>query len=572
MQKEEVIANLKLIATLMELKGENSFKIRAFHNACRALESETESLKTIVDENRLTDIKGIGEGIAKKIAEMVLHDKSTWLEDLQNEIPEDLVTMLEIPGLGAKKVRTIYKELGISTLKELKQACVENKIEDLPKFGAKVQQNILTGIETLNKHAGRYLFSYAHAESQKIIQYMRGCSCIDTLEIAGSLRRRKEVTKDIDMLVVASDSETVMQHFVSYPEVEKVIGHGQKKSSIQLRKGLQVDLRVVEQHQFAFALMYFTGSKEHNTEMRSIAKKHGLKLNEYGLFDENEQSAICESEEQVFAKLGLEYVIPELRENLGEIELAQKKQLPKLVSQGDLKGIFHMHTQYSDGKNTVREMAETAQEMGYQYIGITDHSQSLTIANGMKPQAVKEQFAEIDALNKELKDFRIFKGVESDILADGSLDYDDDLLSQFDFIIGSIHGNFKMSESQMTKRVIKAIENPYLTMIGHPTGRLLLKREPYAINMQEIIHAAVENNVVIEINAHPFRLDLDWRWGKLAAEKNLLTSVNPDSHIAEGFHDIYYGIGIARKAWFESERVINTWETEEIEKFFAKNK
>ncbi|WP_372370767.1 DNA polymerase/3'-5' exonuclease PolX [Candidatus Uabimicrobium sp. HlEnr_7] len=570
MQKEQVISTLKHIATLMELKGENSFKIRAFHNACRALEAETESLDIIVKENRLTNIKGIGEGIAKKIVEMVVDNKSTWLEDLQNEVPKDLVKMLGIPGLGSKKIRTMYKELGISTLQDLKQACLDSKIEVLPKFGKKIQENILSGIETLNKHAGKYLFSFAHIESQKIMAYMRECNCIDKLEIAGSLRRRKEITKDIDMLVVASDSETVMQHFVSYPQVEKIIGHGQKKSSIQLRKGLQVDLRVVEEHQFAFALMYFTGSKEHNTQMRSIAKKRGLKLNEYGLFNDKEESSTCSSEEDVFLSLGLQYVIPELRENLGEIELAQKNELPQLISQQDLKGIFHMHTEYSDGKNTVREMAEKAQEMGYKYIGITDHSQSLTVAGGMKPNEVKKQFAEIDALNEEFDSFRIFKGVESDILADGSLDYDEDLLAQFDFIIGSIHGNFKMSEAEMTKRVITAIENPYLTMIGHPTGRLLLKREPYAINMTEVIHAAAENNVVVEINAHPFRLDLDWRWGKLAAEKNLLTSINPDSHIAEGFDDIYYGIGIARKAWFNAERVINTWKIEQVEKFFAK--
>lgn len=570
MQKEQVISNLKHMAILMELKGENSFKVRAFRNACRALEANTEDLKIVASENRLTNIKGIGEGIAKKIAEMVIEDKSTWLDNLQEEVPEDLVKMLEISGLGAKKIRIIYHELNISTIDALEKACHDNLVSQLPKFGQKMQENILKGLDSMRKHAGKYLYSFASYESEKILNYMQACPGITRIEIAGSLRRKKEITKDIDVLVIAPNPEEVMKYFVSYPEVLDVLGHGQKKSSIQITKGLQIDLRVVQENEFPFAWMYFTGSKEHNTEMRSIAKQKGLKLNEYGLFNDDKVSATCKKEKDVFAALGLSYVVPELRENLGEIELAKQGSIKPLVEIEDMQGIFHMHTKYSDGKDSVKKMAMQAIKMGYKYIGITDHSQSLTVANGMKPETVKKQFAEIESLNNDLAPFHIFKGIESDILANGDLDYDDELLAQFDFIIGSVHGNFKMSEVEMTKRVIRAIENPYITMLGHPTGRLLLKRESYAINIPEIIDAAVENNVVIEINAHPFRLDLDWRWGKLAAEKNLLTSINPDSHIFEGLEDIHYGVGIARKAWFEKERVVNTWDLAKIEKFFKK--
>jgi len=564
MDRESVIAILDEIAILLELKGENPFKSRAYSNAARALEADGRDISQLVVSGELGKVNGIGAGLTEKITELVQTGKLAYYLQLKSEIPDGVLEILRVPGMGPKKVRAVYTELGVDSLGSLEYACRENRLVTLPGFGSKTQQKVLEGIERLKKFRERHLLDTALIEAGKLADYIRQSPNATRVEIAGSLRRRRETIKDVDILVTAVNPEAVMNHFVAYPEVETVTGHGETKSSIVLNTGINADLRVVRQDQFAYALHHFTGSREHNTEMRSRARKMGLKMNEYGLFKDDEQPIECADEQSLFQELGLQYIPPELRENTGEIEAAERGEIPTLIEPGDVRGIFHVHSNYSDGSMTLERIAAIGRSLGYEYVGIADHSQSARYAHGLEPERVIEQHREIDEVNKGADGFRLLKGIESDILKDGSLDYSDDILEQFDFVIASVHSNFNLSEREMTERILKALRNPFVTMLGHPTGRLLLAREPYPVDLEAVLECAAENGVAVEINANPHRLDLDWIHCKRAKALGVRIAICPDAHDEEGFEDTAYGVAVARRGWLERSDIINTMALTEV--------
>jgi DNA polymerase (family 10) len=569
MDKNEVAQILEEIGTLLELKGENPFKCRAYHNASRIVGALTTDIKSLVESGELKNIKGIGEGLAEKISELTQTGKLKYYEDLRRSLPEGLVQMLRIQGLGPKRIKVLYDRLGIKTVDQLKEACEKHRLAEIDGFGEKTEENILKGIEMLRKHVDKHLYPEAKEAAERVHAVIRKQKGVLRSEVAGSLRRKKEVIGDIDILVSAkrSTSLALMEVFTSHPDVAEVLAQGETKSSVVLKSGINCDLRVVDDSEYPFALAYFTGSKEHNIEMRSLAKKFGWSLNEYGFseLDAEEKRGKakrivrCKDEEDIFKALGLSFIPPELRENMGEIEAAAKGKIPKLLEEKEIKGTFHCHSTYSDGSNSIEQMAKAARDLGWEYLGIADHSKSAAYAGGLSEARVKEQSREIDELNKKSKDFRIFKGSEVDILPDGTLDYSDKVLASFDYVVASVHSKFKMTEVEMTKRITKALKNKYVTMLGHPTGRLLLSREPYPVDMIKVIDAAADYGKIIEINSHPLRLDLDWRLCKYAKEKGVLIALNPDAHNTDGLKDVLYGVGIARKGWIEKKSVINAW-------------
>lgn len=571
MDKKEVAAILEEIATLLELKGENPFKSRAYSAGARALEALDDDLHAIIDEKRLRDIKGIGAGLAQKIEELVSTGSLVYYEELKRQIPESLRELLRIPGLGPKKIKQLHDQLGITTIGELAYACNENRLKNLPGFGEKSQEKVLQGISFLRKYRNQFLYSTALEAAQSILDKLSGLQQIKRISIAGSIRRRKEIVKDIDILADTSHSSPVMDFFTALPDAGNVIAKGDTKSSILTAAGIQVDLRTVTDREFPFALHHFTGSKEHNIAMRGRAIDMGMKMNEYGLFT-GDRLVACKDEKEIFNALKLDYIPPELREDRGEIEAAEKHHLPRLVEERDVRGTFHAHTTHSDGSCSLQELITEAQQMGYSYLGITEHSQSAAYARGLKPEQLKEQFREIDGINKKLHGFRVFKGTEADILADGGIDYDASLLELCDFVIASVHSHFSQPQAEMTARIVRAVQNPFVTMLGHPTGRLLLSREPYAVDMLKVIDAAAGAGAVIEINAHPQRLDLDWRLCQYARGKKVKVSINPDAHASSGLRDVAFGVNIARKGWLEPADVLNTMQLDVITRFLEKRK
>jgi DNA polymerase (family 10) len=570
MDKEEIIKILKEISVLLELKDENPFKIRAYQNSARALETSDMELNKDLKVEDLTSIKGIGSHIAEKIKTLIDTGSLKYYQELKESVPPGLVEMLAIPTMGPKKIKYLFDHLGISNIGELEYACVENRLVDLPNFGQKTQENILKGIEVLKRFKGKFLYASVIEEAENIHKKIESHKLVKRVSLAGSVRRKKGIVKDIDIVASTDHPEKVMDFFTSLDEAEDIIAKGDTKSSIRLKSGINVDIRTVEDFQYPYALHHFTGSKEHNTAMRTAAKKDNIKMNEYGLF-KNDRSIKCNDEKEIFAFFSMDWIPPELRENFGEIEAAKNKTLPKLIDEKDIKGIFHIHTTYSDGKSSIEQVCQQLIKSGFQYAGISDHSRTASYAGGMKNGDVKKYFNEIESLNRKYPGFKVFKGIESDILLDGSLDYSDDILSGFDFIIAAIHSSFNLSEEQMTERIIKAIENRFTTMIAHPTGRLLLARDAYKVDIARVINAAAENDVDIELNASPFRLDLDWRMCKYAKEKGVKIFINPDAHSINDLNDYKFGVNIARKGWLEKEDVPNTFSAEEIEKYL-KNK
>ncbi len=563
--KKTVINILNEIGLLLELKGESPFKSRAYYNAARTMEVLDDDIEKLIKEDRLKDVKGIGDALNKKLIELITTGKLEYYDNLKASIPEGLIEMLKIPGLGPKKIKTLYEKLDIKTVGELEYACVENRLVELPGFGEKTQKKILEGIQFIKQFSGKHLFMDAYLEATSLKQYLIDSGLIIRCEIAGSLRRKKEIVKDIDILATTESPEKLVDVFTKYEGIRDIVAKGETKTSITLKSGINVDLRVVKDEEYPYALHHFTGSKEHNTAMRHRARQMGIKMNEYGLF-KDDLLVKCRDEEEIFYNLNLSYIPPELRENMGEIEAAEKGLLPVLIEEKDIKGVFHVHTIYSDGANTISEMVNAARDRGYKIIGITDHSKSAFYANGLKEEDVLRQLDEIDELNSKYSDIKILKGIESDILKDGSLDYDEDILRRFDFVIASVHSNFKMSKDDMTERIIKAIKNKYTKIIGHLTGRLLLSRDGYDIDMYKVIDSAAEYGKVIEINSSPYRLDIDWRYIKYAKEKGVKFAICPDAHRIEGLDDIKYGIGIARKGWLEAKDVINTYDFDELNK------
>lgn len=569
--KTQVIEILEQIAAIMELKNENVFKIRAFENAARVLAGHSSDLETLIKTGELETLKGIGKGhIARIIHELFSSGKCREFNILKKGIPESLLDLFNVRGLGAKKIKILYEKLGVKSVGELEYACHENRLRDLKGFGQKTQDNILKNIESRRKSAGQFLIHTAQEESERVKDYLKKQKGILEIEIAGSIRRRKEVVRDIDVLVAAKNPSAIHKALITCPYVKSVIANGETKSSVLLNSGMQCDLRTVTEEEFPAALYYFTGSKEHNVAVRTIAKKKNIKVNEYGLFKGARRFPV-HSEADIFKTLGLHYVPPEMRENTGEIEWAAKSECPVLVEEKDIRGIFHVHTDESDGTAPLEKMVARAQEMGYEYIGISDHSQTAAYAHGLEPARVRKQWKEIDSLRKRFK-IRIFRGIESDILPDGKLDYPDAVLAQFDFVIGSVHSKFNLPVKEMTERMRRAIDNKYITMVGHPTGRLLLTRVGYQIDLPVLLKHAKKCGVAMELNAHPHRLDLDWRVLRDVKNAGVPVVINPDAHSVNGLSVVTYGVGIARKGWLEKKDILNTMPLAQMEKFLKNRK
>ena len=570
MTKNDIADVLSEIAVLMELKGENPFKTRAYQSGARIVEGiEEAELARLVTSGELQTIKGIGEALAQKITELKTTGKLEFYEKLKASIEPGLVDMLQIPGLGPKKIRAIHTQLGLASIEALKAACLEGKVASLDGFGEKSQEKILTGITNREAYSKRHLWWDANEIAQPIVDGLRALPQVKRAEAAGSLRRGLETVGDLDFLVAATEVEPVVNWFTSMRNVVEVTAKGETKASVRFKSGLQADLRLVPLEQFPFALHHFTGSKDHNVQMRQRALERGLSLSEWGLVPaEGEGTAKekadrglsikVEDEEGIFKALGLQYIPPELREGMDEIELAAKNAIPKLVELSDIKGTFHNHTNWSDGQNTLEEMVAAAEKLGWEYIGIADHSKSSVQANGLNEERLLAQIAAIRALNNSKKyKTHIFAGSEVDILPDGALDYENVILEQLDYVVASVHSGFGQDSVTMTKRIVRAIENPYVSMIGHMTGRLLLRREGYRVNIQDVISAALSNRVLIEINAHPLRLDMEWRhWRRIRSAKPVCV-INTDAHNLRDFKHLIAGVNEARKSSLSAADCLN---------------
>ena len=583
MDRVEIAEVLREIGVMLELRGENAFKVRAYSSGGRALENLEEDLGTLIAEKRLDQVSGIGRALAEKIERLFETGELPLHKELKASLPPGLFEMLEVPGLGPKKIKAIYGELGITTLDELAAACREGRVSALEGFGKKSEEKILAGIRNREAYAKRHLWYEAFQVAEPILAGLRSLPGVERAEHAGSLRRCLETVGDLDFIVAAKDVVPVMEWFTAREAVAEVTAFGETKSSVRLEGGLQADLRVVPPDQFAFALHHFTGSKDHNVKMRQRALSLGFSLSEWGLTPEESKPSRKEGrarnpksgapqdpgairdEAALFAFLGLAEIPPELREGLGEIDAAEAGELPRLVEEGDIRGAFHNHTTASDGKNSLAEMAQAAESLGWEYLGIADHSKASFQANGLNEERLTRQLEEIRKFNSDGRSrVHVFAGVECDILPDGRMDLDDSILGQLDYVVASVHSSFSKTEEEMTRRIIRAIEHPSVTMIGHLTGRLLLAREGYRVDHAKIIDAAAANGVVLEINGHPRRLDMDWRYWKRAAAKGVMTSINPDAHETAGLKFVQTGVWTARKGWLTKESVLNTRSLDEV--------
>ena len=571
MTKQDIAAVFEEIGALLELRGDNPFRIRAYLNAARIVDALQEDLGVLIAENRLTEIKGIGADLAAKITELHTTGRLRFHEELKASLPAGLLDMLRIPGFGPKRAKAVYDKLGVDSVEKLEAACQAGQVAALPGFGEKSQQKILDGIRQVRQFASRHHYHKAVAVAEPLREALRALDGVIRCSVAGSLRRCRETIGDVDFLVSAQpqDAPGIIETFATLPGVLNVIARGETKSSVVLQGGIQADLRVVTDDQFAFALNYFTGSKEHNIALRARALKlKKLSLNEYGFSPAHEKeksakelgsSIPCRDEADLYRALALDYIPPELREDMGEIAAAEAGELPKLIEKENLRGTFHVHSTWSDGIESIETMAQAAFDLGLEYIGIADHSKGQRQANGLDEQRLRQQAAEVKKLNAKFakENFRIFFGTECDILPDGSLDFDDQTLALCDFVIAAVHTGFTMDADKMTARICQALAHPRVTMLAHPTGRLLLEREAYAVDMNAVIAAAAKHNKIIEINAHPFRLDMDWRLWKHAKEMGVKCAINPDAHCVGDLQYLALGVNIARKGWLEKKDVIN---------------
>ncbi len=586
MTKNEIADILVEIGTLLELKGENPFKVRAYQTGARALEGiEAEELARLVAAEELKTVKGIGDALAQKIAELYRTGRLEFYEKLKASMAPGLVELLQIPGLGPKKIKVLHDKLGVADIAALTKACLDGRVAALDGFGEKTQEKILAGIKNREAYGRRHLWWEAWETAEPIVHGLRALPQVARAEAAGSLRRGMETVGDLDFIVAASEVTPVVEWFVAMPGVTEVTAKGETKASVRFDSGLQADLRIVPADQFVFALHHFTGSKDHNVQMRQRALARGLSLSEWGLVpaegegtakqkaEDKKLRTAANSEEDLFRALGLHFIPPELREGLGEIEAAEKAAFPALIELKDLRGAFHNHTTASDGGNTLAEMTAAAAALGWEYLGIADHSKSSYQANGLSEERLLKQLEEIAALNAS-KRFKIhvFTGTECDILPDGRLDFDDALLARLDYVVASVHSAFAQDEATMTARIIRALENPRITMLGHLTGRLLLRREGYRVDAAKIIDAAIAHGVVIELNASPWRLDMDWRHWRKAADRGLLCSINPDAHEIAGLSHVRAGINAARKGALGAHDVLNTRSLAQVKKYFAARK
>ena len=583
MDKNQVANILEEVATLLALQeNSNQFEVRAYENAARSVSGLDGNIEQLAREGKLKGTPGLGATMIKRIEEIVESGHLAFLDELRAKTPEVKLAMTRIPGVGPKKINVIYEQLHVNSIAELEQACHDDRVAHLPGFGKKTQDKILQGIAFIAQHSDRYLYPVAEAEAEILRAALATRPEFVRLQIAGSLRRKRETIKDIDMVTSIADDagddvrRDIMNFFTSQPSVDAITGKGETKSSVVLTSGIAMDLRVVSDSQFPYTLHHFSGSREHHITLRRRALSMNMTINDYGLFrgkEPNLELIPCRTEADMYHALGMDYIEPELREDMGEIEAAVHHNLPVLVTDGDIRGILHAHSTWSDGKNSIREMAEACLARGYSYLGITDHSRVAAYAGGLDADALRRQSEEIDHLNEEFAGrLHILKGTECDILKDGSLDFPDEVLATLDFVVASIHSNFNLSMEEQTQRMVRAISNPYTSIIGHPTGRILLERPGYELDMDAVIDAAAHHGVCIEINAHPSRLDLDWRLVKKARDKGIKIPVNPDAHSQDGFDVMRYGINIARKGWLRASDVPNAMDVADLQAFFKAQK
>jgi DNA polymerase (family 10) len=563
MKNLEVAKIFRDIAKILEIKGDNPFRIRAYERAAQNIEGITEDIENFIQEDKLREIPGIGKDLESKIKEIVKTGKSKFYQDLKKTIPEGLLNLLNIPSVGPKTAKLLFDKLKIKSVSDLEQAIKKNKLQGIFGIKEKTIENILKGIEVLKRGKERMTLAQATLVAEEFVNALKKLPEVKKISTAGSLRRQKETVRDIDILMTSDKTEKVMEVFTKIPSVKDVLAEGETKSSVRTKDDVQVDCRVVKDKSFGAALLYFTGSKNFNIKLRQLAIKKGLKINEYGVF--RKQKFICgRTEQEIFKLLDLAYIEPEMREDNGEIALAQKFKLPKLIEKQDLKGDLHAHSLWSDGNNSIEEMAKAAKDLGYSYIAMTDHSQSLKVANGLSVADLRKKQREIEKLNKRLKDFRILYGTEVDIDSGGNIDYKDNILKEFDIVVAAIHGGFKQSKEQLTRRIIKACKNKYVHIIAHPTGKLWGERDAYEIDLDEILKAAQDTNTHLEINAFPQRLDLNDLHCRRAKEMGVRLAIGTDAHEASQLQVVKFGIAVARRGWLESEDVINTLGTEEL--------
>jgi DNA polymerase (family X) len=560
------------VADLLEIKGENQFRVRAYRNAARTVDGLSQSASEMVREGQsLSKLSGIGKDLAGKIEEVVKTGKLTLLEDLKSEMPGELSDLMKVSGLGAKRIASLHRELNVTTLDELEQAAKDGRIGHLEGFGKKTQQSILQEIDRLrHEEQGRTKLAVVEQYAQPLVDYLKKTEGLKDIVVAGSYRRRKETVRDLDILATCKKGTRIMDRFVHYDEVRKVVSQGNTKSTVLLRSGLQVDLRVVPQVSYGSALLYFTGSKQHNIAVRKIAVKKKLKLNEYGIFKGDERIA-GRTEQEAYKAVGLPFIEPELRENRGEIEAAKKKGgLPKLVDPKEIRGDLHVHTKRTDGHHTIDELVKAAREKGYDYIAISDHSKRVTVAHGLKPKELRKEIDEIDKVNGKLKGFTVLKAIEVDILEDGSLDLPDGVLKELDLTICSVHSKFGLSKHKQTRRILKAMDNRYFSILGHPTGRMINEREPYEVDMEKVVKAAKDRGCFLELNAHPDRLDVNDIHCKMAKDMGVKVAISTDTHRIDDLDYMRFGVSQARRGWLEADDVINTRSLTDLKKLLKR--
>ncbi|MCX5753179.1 MAG: DNA polymerase/3'-5' exonuclease PolX [Candidatus Krumholzibacteria bacterium] len=563
MKNREIADLFNEIADILELRAENVFRVNAYRRGAQNIEGLSRPIEDSAAEGTLLDLPGIGKDLAAKIGEYLESGEIDYLNELRKEMPQVLLDMLRIPGIGPKTAVRLQAELGINSLEELKHAALEHRIRELPKMKAKTEENILKGLEFLSRASARTPIGVALPLAERIVDALAELPEVQKISIAGSLRRFRETVGDIDILVTSRSPEKVIAHFTHLDDVARILAEGSTKGSIVTKDKIQADLRVVEAASYGSALNYFTGSKEHNIRLREIAIQNGMKLSEYGVY-KKELRVAGKTEEDVYRALGLPYIPPEIREDSGEIEAARAGTLPDLVEIEDIRGDLHCHSSYSDGAATLEEIAAAGRKKGYSYILVTDHSRSLHIANGLSPERLRKQLAEIDSINARLRGFKLLKGSEVDILPDGSLDMDEALLARLDIVYVAIHSKFKMGSDAMTKRVVRAMENPYASVLAHPTGRLIGMRDAFEIDMQEVIRAAARTGTAIEINAHPARLDLDAANCRAAAAAGVMIGIGTDTHVLSELDYMLYGIGTARRGWLTKANILNTRSAREL--------
>ncbi len=562
MKNQEIARIFNEIADRLEIKGENLFRIRAYRRAALNVEGLPKNIED-VPEKELVKVPGIGRDLAGKIHEYLTSGKIQAYEELKNEMPKELLTLLSVPSLGPKTAKLLYDTLHVESLDELERLASEHKLAGLPGIKEKTEENILKGLATLKRGKERRPLGRVLPLAEDILGYLRKHAPVNNIDIAGSLRRRKDTIKDIDLLATSDRPAEAMKVFTRHPEVKEILAQGPTKSSIIINADLQVDLRVVPRESYGAALVYFTGSKAHNIRLREMAIRMGMKINEYGISRESDNRKLGgEREDDIYRILGLSYIPPELREDLGEIEAAAEGDLPHLVMPGDLKGDLHVHSKWSDGGNTFEQLVEAARELGYSYIAITDHSRGLAVAHGLTVERLMEQKREIQALNKKLRGFRILHGTEMDIRSDGRLDFPDSALRELDIVVASLHSGFRQSVQQLTYRMVSAMKNPYVSIVAHPTGRLIGERDAYELDMDEIFRVAGETGTALEINASPFRLDLNDISVRRAKEMGVAIVISTDTHATDQFGLMDYGVSVARRGWLEKKDILNTLPTD----------